>query len=49
MIILAFFILLLILLVILLFLKISFMLKLTFDECGFNMEVKVMFYRLLTL
>lgn len=50
MVILAIFLLLIILLIIsLLFLKLSFMLKLSFDEKGFNMEVKVMFYRLLTL
>ncbi|NLM75340.1 MAG: DUF2953 domain-containing protein [Clostridiaceae bacterium] len=47
MIFLAFFILILLLCIV--FLKLSFMLTISFDSKGFDMTVKVMFYRLLTL
>ncbi len=46
---LAFFIILILLLLIISRLKLSFMVLLTFDGEGFHMEVRVMFYRLLTL
>ncbi|NMA64943.1 MAG: DUF2953 domain-containing protein [Clostridiaceae bacterium] len=46
---LAFLIFILILVLSLFFLKLSFILSLSFDEKGFDMTVKVMFYRLLTL
>ncbi|NLU51852.1 MAG: DUF2953 domain-containing protein [Clostridiaceae bacterium] len=37
------------LIIILMFLKLSFMLTISFDDKGFDMEVKVMLYRILTI